>query len=255
MKLLRKTYRLLKKRNEKPTKFDESGKVELYGKYFSFHHKGAFLATHAEIFIKGIYTFNTKSSPSIIIDCGANMGLSLLFFCKNYPESKIYAFEPDDSVFGFLLQNIKTYEMNQVELFKKAVWTSDGFLEFYTDKGLGGRLDKSYEDQIPIKVETVSLKEFIGTQKIDLLKMDIEGSEFDVLKDCELVLNQIDNIFIEYHSVVNEEQKLDEMLLILKRNGFRYHLAQSFSHEKPFVENTIICERFDMAINIFGYKN
>lgn len=132
---------------------------------------------------------------------------------------------------------------------------SNGYHEFYTEKGLGGRLDSSYENQIPVKVETVCLKEFIGTKKIDLLKMDIDGAEFEVIKDCESVLNQIDYMFIEYHSVIMEEQKLDEILLILKRNGFRYHLAQSFSLEKPFIEDTITCERFDMAINIFGYKN
>jgi hypothetical protein len=84
--------------------------------------------------------------------------------------------------------------------------------------------------------------------------MDIEGAEFMVVKDCEPVLKQIDNIFIEYHSMIDEEQKLDDLLLILKRNGFRYHLSQSFSRNKPFVDINLSCEKTDMAINIYGYK-
>lgn len=182
------------------------------------------------------------------------MGLSLLYFAKKYPNATILAFEPDQSVLPILEENIKTQDLKNVKLFKKAVWTSETELQFFTDNGMGGRIDNAYENQTPTLIKTVKLSEYLD-EKIDFLKIDIEGAEYEVLKDCEQNLKNVDKIFVEYHSEEKKEQHLDEILNLLKRAGFRYHLRESFSRKKPFVEKTIICERFDMAINIFAYKN
>lgn len=231
------------------------GYTDLFGKKFHFHYRSAFYVTYDEIFRKEIYSFYTSGKSPLIIDCGSNMGLSLLYFSIKFPESQIYGFEPDTSVLTCLEKNIETYNLKNVELVKKAVWVRNETLEFFTDNGMGGRLGIDYSDQIPVKVEAIRLKEFIGDKHIDFLKMDIEGAEYDVISDCEPILNQIDKIFIEYHSILNEEQKLDELLNILKRNGFRYHISQSFSRRRPFIDNTVTCERIDLAVNVFGYKS
>ncbi len=252
IKILKKIIKLIEHKSQNIV--EDPGYYELFGHFFYYHHKSAFEDTCQEILMKGIYTFNPTSTNPIIIDCGANMGLSLLFFSMNYPTAIIYAFEPDETVLETLEKNIGTYMMTNVELFKKAVWNKNEILEFFTDKGMGGRLVNNYENQTPVKVEAVRLKDFIADKHVDFLKMDIEGSEFVVIQDCEPLLNQIDKIFIEYHSVYDEEQKLDELLLILKRNGFRYHLSQSFSRNKPFVDEYLVCEKMDLAINVFAYK-
>lgn len=253
IKILRKLIRIIEIKPQ--TNIEEgSGFLELFGKSFYYHFKLAFDITYDEIFRKGIYTFWTTNERPIIIDCGANMGLSLLFFSLNYPNAKIYAFEPDETVLGCLEKNISNYQMMNVELFKQAVWNANEELEFFTDKGMGGRLENNYKNQIPTKIKAIRLKDFISDKHVDFLKMDIEGAEYTVIQDCEPILNQIKNIFIEYHSMENEEQKLDDLLLILKRNGFRYHLTQSFSRARPFVDQDLTCEKIDMAINVFGYK-
>lgn len=236
-------------------KIEDPNYSKIFGNKFYFHDKPSFLITFDEIFQKGIYTFHCDNSTPVIIDCGANMGLSLLFFSQNYPNSTIYAFEPDNSVLDVLQKNIQTFEIKQVTLFKKAVWSTNGIFEFFTDKGMGGRIGMEYNNQTPSKVETIRLKDFIGDKRIDFLKMDIEGAEYNVIEDCEPILHQIENIFIEYHSIIEEEQKLDNILLILKRNGFRYHLSQSFSRQRPFIDNNLNCENMDLAINIYAYKN
>ncbi|OQB29172.1 MAG: 2-O-methyltransferase NoeI [Bacteroidetes bacterium ADurb.Bin174] len=232
-----------------------SGEVVLFDRNFSFHHKGSYLDTYSEIFNKQIYKFNPRSEKPIIIDCGANMGLSLLYFSLNYPNAKIFAFEPDNTVLPFLEKNIKSFGMKNVQLFKKAVWNNNEILKLYTDGGMGGSVVNNYnENQVPIEIEAIRLLDFIGDLHVDLLKMDIEGSEYGVIKDCESKLNQIDNLFVEYHSFIDREQKLDEILLLLKNNGFRYHLSQSYSRNSPFIDKDLVCESFDMAINIFAYK-
>ena len=84
------------------------GIIKLFDKDFHYHHGMAFYDTYKEVFETEIYKFNTNSSSPLIIDCGANMGVSVLFFSKNYPNAKIYAFEPDSTVLPFIEKNINT---------------------------------------------------------------------------------------------------------------------------------------------------
>jgi len=229
------------------------GKIKLFKKDFNYHHGLAFYNTFKEIFEQNIYEFKTNSSKPIIIDCGANMGLSILFFSKRFPNAEIIAFEPDNAVLPFLEKNIHSQCIKNVELYKKAVWKEETELRFYTDNGLGGRIGIEYNNQTPQIIKAIRLRNFLN-RPIEMLKIDIEGSEYTVLQDCESMLYNINHIFVEYHSFYDEEQHLDDLLNILKRQGFRYHLKQSFSRNKPFVDSKLVCEKFDMAINIFAYK-
>ena len=236
------------------SKNKQEGEIILFDKKFFYHHGLAFYDTYREIFENNIYEFRTNSSKPIILDCGSNMGVSVLYFSKKYLNADIIAFEPDETVLPFLEKNIQSQNIKNVELYKKAVWTEETELEFYTDKGLGGRIGKEYENQTPKIIKSIRLKDFLN-MPIDMLKIDIEGSEFAVLKDCEDLLFNVNHIFIEYHSLYGEEQHLEDLLTILKRQGFRYHLKESFSQKRPFIDNILVNEKFDMAINVFAYKN
>jgi FkbM family methyltransferase len=235
------------------SKNNNEGKINLFEKDFYYHHGNAFYNTYKEIFEKDIYEFSTKNIKPVIIDCGANMGLSVLYFSKKFPNSEIVAFEPDEAVLPFLEKNILAQDIKNVELFKKAVWIESTELKFYTDKGLGGRVGKEYINQNPKMIKSVRLRDFLN-RPIDMLKIDIEGPEYLILKDCEDFLCNVNHIFIEYHSFYDEEQHLDDLLSILKKAGFRYHLKESFSRKRPFIDNELVCERFDMAINVFAHK-
>jgi FkbM family methyltransferase len=235
------------------TNNSSEGMVTLFDKKFHYHIGSAFYTTYKELFEKNIYEFKTSTVKPIIIDCGANMGLSVLYFSKQFPHAEIVAFEPDLSVLPFLEKNINSQELNNVKLYKNAVWTKEEELTFYTDKNMGGRIGVEYKNQTPIKIKALRLKDFLK-QPVDMLKMDIEGAEYEVLKDCEELLYNVKNIFLEYHSFYNEEQHLEEILSIFKRQGFRYHLKESFSRGKPFVSKGLVCEKYDMAINVYAYK-
>ena len=105
------------------SKEKQEGVIILFDKKFYFHHGLAFYDTYREIFGKNIYEFKTNNPKPIILDCGANMGLSILFFSKKYPNAEIIAFEPDETVLPFLEKNIISQNIKNVELCKKAVWT------------------------------------------------------------------------------------------------------------------------------------
>lgn len=236
------------------TRGKKEGQISLFGKDFFYHYGMAFYDTYNELFIKKIYDFETQNTHPVIIDCGSNMGLSVLFFSKKFPTAEIISFEPDENVFPFLEKNIKSQKLNNVQLNKKAVWVEEKDLTFYTDSGMGGRIGMEYKNKIPKIIKAVRLKDYL-VKPIDMLKIDIEGPEYIILNDCKELLCNVNKIFIEYHSVFDEEQHLEDILNILKEKGFRYHLQESFSRNRPFIDNHIGCEKFDMAINVFAYKN
>jgi FkbM family methyltransferase len=230
------------------------GFIHLLGHSFAFHNARSFYDIYQEIVVNKIYEFKALTNTPYIIDCGANMGLSSLFFANNYPDSTIVAFEPDEQIFEVLLKNVIAYKLQNITAIKKAVWDSETTLEFYADNGLAGSVENVCRKQKPALVETVRLKNYLD-RKVDLLKMDIEGAEYGVLMDCKDELKKVENIFIEYHSYIRKEQQLGDILELIKRAGFRYHIKESFSREKPFVSRSLICENMDMAVNIFGYRD
>jgi FkbM family methyltransferase len=235
-------------------RFGVKGFIDMGGSKFQFHDAGSFYVTYEEIIKEKIYQFNTSSENPVIIDCGANMGLSVLYFSTTYPSAKIIAFEPEKEIFDILQNNVTAYQLKNVTLYQKAVWDEETSLEFFSDKGMGGSVTNVYKNQQPVSVQTVVLADYLH-QKIDFLKIDIEGAEYKVLKSCGALLQNVENIFVEYHSFINTEQHLDDLLLLLKQNGFRYHLRQSFSRKNPFTDTLLACENMDMAIAIFAYRH
>lgn len=230
------------------------GQINLFDAPFYYHHGRAFYDTYQEIFEQEIYRFQALNDSPLIIDCGANIGLSLLFFSRLYPKAKIIAFEPDISVLPYLKKNIEKGRFAQVELHERAVWDAITELKFYTDNGMGGRVETAYKNQEAVTIKTVRLRDLLK-EPVAMLKIDIEGAEYTVLKDCVDVLHNVSCLFVEYHSFYNEEQHLDDILGILKKAGFRYHLKESFTRKKPFINRHILCEKFDLAINVFAYRD
>ena len=141
--------------------------------------------------------------------------------------------------------------MENIELFNKAVWVNDEDLGFSQEGADAGSI---YGSNDKIKVGAVRLKNLLEKEaKINLLKIDIEGAEIDVLLDCDGSLKCIDNLFIEYHGWRNSPQRLQDLLSVLSRNGFRYHIHSLRNRKQPFIEieNTV---EIDMQANIFAWK-
>lgn len=207
-----------------------------------------------EIIVRGMYEFNSSSSTPFIIDLGANIGLSTIYFKRLFPQSKILAFEADKNVFICLRKNLNSFGLKDIDLINKAVWDSDAFVRFLPEGSDAGRVINDFEDGEGELVETVRLSTFID-RKVDFLKIDIEGAECVVLKEIKDRLFFVERIFIEYHSFCNKPQDLDEILAILKIYGFRYHIQQNgFISGKPFISLKEYL-KMDLQLNIFGYRS
>lgn len=229
------------------------GYAHVFDKPFKFHHGPSFAESYIEIFETEIYRFKATPGSNIILDCGANMGLSVLYFSQNYPDHQIIAFEPDPEIFAILKENVETFDLKNVTLYQKAVWTQTETLKFFTDGGMGGRIGNEYSNQKPQIIEAVPLLDYL-TENVDFLKIDIEGAEDTVLKYCGENLQKAKHIFFEYHNNVNSKQTLHELLALVESLGFHYYIKESATRKRPFIDTRLICESFDMAINVFCYK-
>ncbi len=212
-----------------------------------------FLYTHDEICLKEIYRFHSKNAAPFILDCGANIGLSVIYFKQLYPKAQIVAFEPDPTVFSALVENIQSFELREVTALQKAVWKSETAVAFEPDGSVGGRIASANSNISRIEVPTVRLHDWLD-RPVDMLKLDIEGAEYEVLLDCRGRLQNVDYLFVEYHAKPDEPQQLHELLRILQEADFRYHIQDANPIDHPFVKE----ERhtyYDLQLNVFAFRD
>jgi FkbM family methyltransferase len=153
------------------------------------------------------YAWNFGSAPNVIVDAGAYTGLSTSFFASRYPNATIIAIEPDEQNFELLVQNTARYP--NVRAVRAALWAESGYVTL-TDPGddaWGLRLqesvtgeDKSANRGISVRAITMAdiMRDF-ELKKIDLLKVDIEGSEKEVFDAADSWIAAIDAICVELH--------------------------------------------------------
>jgi FkbM family methyltransferase len=240
-------YRLKSGNRNTSVLFDK--KIEITDSFWYLH-------SLKELFADKIYSFDPKTDSPIIIDCGSNIGLSIIFFKRSFPNAKITGFEPDIHIFNKLQNNLTTYGYQDVTLENKAIWKEETMLSFNSSGGLGGTISKdqdNHADANIIKVKTCRLRNLLSA-KVDLLKIDIEGAELEVLNDCKDMLYNVGNLFVEYHSNPEDEQELDHMLSILKEAGFRIYIKEAWNNlPYPFLHKQYK-PHFDLQLNIFAYR-
>ncbi len=203
---------------------------KLLGYKVSFPNYWYFVFLFEEIFIMQIYYFISNNISPYIIDCGANIGMSIIFFKLLYPNARITAFEPDEVVFRYLKENVKDNDLKDVLLYQKAVFNNTGRVDFFCDNNRGDCLTKSL---LPLdgcnhigSVEAVRLSSFIKDE-ISFLKVDVEGVEYFILRELEDAqkLGLINKMVVEYHHHIKKgDDSLGKFLSILEENGFGYNM-------------------------------
>lgn len=227
-----------------------SGETRLLSKRIEINNAFWYLHGVREIFKDEVYKFISEKGNPYIIDCGANIGLSVIYFKRLFPKSEITAFEADPEIAKVLEKNLGNFGINDVEIVPKAVWVKDEQLSFASNGSVGGQIISGEDDGL--KIEGIRLKNYL-TRTVDFLKIDIEGAEYEVIKDCSENLGFVQNIFIEYHSFLSQEQTLDEILLILKNAGFKYYIKEAWNNNShPYLKEN--SSHYDLQLNIFGYR-
>ena len=189
-----------------------------------------------EIFVAGALDFRALSAAPRILDCGGNVGLASLFFKRRFPAARITAYEADPALFAIMKTNLAANGASDVETVQAALWITNGRVTFRAEgsdsggiDGLPGTLAGASVDVPSLRLHDVisqganPSRESDGpAERIDLLKLDIEGAEDAVLADCEPVLHRVGAIVMDLHEFAPGDRQTPRVLNLLTRAGFTY---------------------------------
>ncbi|MDX2108628.1 MAG: FkbM family methyltransferase [Verrucomicrobiota bacterium] len=174
---------------------------------FYLRHGTSDIPTFYQVFLNKEYDFTVVKSPKVIIDAGANIGMASIYFANRYPDAKIIALEPEQSNFKLLETNVAPYP-NVVPV-HAALWHKNEEINL-VDPSLGkwgfmteakNASERSTGDvRHAVKAMTIDrLMHSYSLERIDILKVDIEGAEREVFSDSSAWIENVDAIIIELH--------------------------------------------------------
>jgi len=192
-----------------------------------------------DVFERRIYHFETDAAEPRVLDCGANIGMSVLYVKHIYPGARIVAFEPDPAVAPILRRNVEANGLTGVEVVEAALSDTARAQTLFADGKYAGTLDAHATADtraagIPTSVSCVRLHDYLD-DPVDFLKMNIEGAEWSVLRDAEDRLAHVRSLVIEYHHLPGLPRTLHDILALLDRCGFDYLLNDFDDETNPRV--------------------
>jgi FkbM family methyltransferase len=228
-----------------------------------------------QLSIKGIYepietdlVKKVIKKGSNVLDIGANIGYYTLIFanlCGKH--GKVYAFEPEPENFLILKKNIELNGYHNVILINKAVSNKTGKTKLYLSEyhHTAHTIYNSNDNRPYIEIETITLDDFFINfkERIDLVKMDVEGSEPGIIEGMSSLLqNNADiKIISEYfpNAIMKYGKEPEEYLKIFENKGFELHnindstnkveptdiktLLKLYNQENEYARTNLFCIR------------
>jgi FkbM family methyltransferase len=212
----------------------------------------SFYMAAKDIFLNGIYAFETSNPSPVIIDGGAHIGLFTLYAKQKYPNAEITLFEPDEKSLGLLKQNLADNHIRDVKIVQAGLFSRECRMPFGSDSSDGSSIFAQEKNTF---ISTVPLSKYIQSE-IDFLKLNIEGAELDVLLEIEPKLRFVREIVIEYHGFPEIGQNLHKILAILDRAGFRYMIHDFDGETNPASKPPfVLCQTTRFYLLIYARKN
>jgi FkbM family methyltransferase len=181
----------------------------------------------------------------IVIDVGANIGISCLAWKRYWPFAQIVAIEADQLIAAYLATNLAANDASEVKLIHAAAWTSDGMVSFSSDGADGGQITESGS-----WVQSIRLRSILQQhERIGFLKIDIEGAENTVLEDCFTEMHRVCNLFVEHHHQPGTTGTLSHLLSQLEKAGFTCHCKESGEIAHPFANPDQ-----DVRTDVFAFR-
>ncbi len=179
-----------------------------------------------QIFInQGYSCLEDLEEPKFIIDCGANVGYSSVYFLNKYPNARVIAVEPDHENFKVCEKNLSFYKERFLAI-NSAVWSHKTGLTVCNDDGRGEcaiQVKECQEADQP-DIYSIDISHLLSDSEwssIDLLKIDIEGAETIIFSEnYENWLQHVKNIAIELHGEQCEQVFFEALSM------YNYELSQ-----------------------------
>lgn len=207
------------------------GKYEVY-----YENSDEFYELKKEIFSENSYYIELEKEDPLIVDLGSHIGMTVLYFKMLFPKSRVIAYEPVPYNFEILKKNVEENQLENVELVQAVIAPKSGILRIQEPIGEGawrsgaGIIPKGWkgiQTNQEIKVEAVGIQELLR-EKIDILKMDIEGMEYEVIRNMGPNIRNVKNMLIEVHP--RKDHRIEEIQKILIQNGFKLEINPDTSN-------------------------
>jgi FkbM family methyltransferase len=182
------------------------------------------------IVVKRWNDFSCDKKVPVILDGGANIGISAIHYKQLFPDAVVTSFEPDPRACDLLRRNLAANNIYDVEIVEKALWTSNGRTSFFSE---GADANRVVREPATIErltnltpsarrcnVETVRLADYLAKTPFDLVKLDIESAEAEVIVDCGETFRNVNNLVIEFHLTNSRPHELARTLQTLADQEF-----------------------------------
>ena len=183
--------------------------MEFNGADLSLRIDDSDIRVFKQIFVDNEYdSLNLPETAKTIIDLGANIGLSALFFIKKFPTSRIVAVEPDAVNFLIMEKNLEKFSKS-ISFLQAAIWPTDGEVSLveedddHSSLGAWGYRTEASNGNSGLSVKAVTIPTIMKQYNmdfVDILKVDIEGAEYELFeKNYEDWIDKVGLIIIETH--------------------------------------------------------
>jgi FkbM family methyltransferase len=167
--------------------------------------------------------FGYRVAPGdVVVDIGGNIGAFSLYAARIGGASRVFSFEPFPGNYKILSHNVEQNRLRNVTCVNQAVAGSRGLRTLRLnseDSGSHSLVNGSCEHTI--EVECCTLEDVFARYsltKIDYLKMDCEGAEYEILENAISRLPQIGRISMETHMIMG--RKPEDLERLLQSHGF-----------------------------------
>jgi len=164
----------------------------------------------------------------VVVDIGANIGAFTIYAAKECSEGRVYAVEPVVENFEMLCENIHLNNLKNVTAKQAALDSVSGTRKFFVNQSSTSSFFWETPNGTTRFVPTLTLRQLLdenGVERIDFLKMDCEGAEFDILMNLdEKTLSKIRRFALEFHDL-SDEKNGKSLKQYLENKGFRIELT------------------------------
>jgi FkbM family methyltransferase len=220
----------------------QPGRVEVLGWDIEYLC-GANLAGQIEAtLIRRQNDFVPENDHPLILDCGANVGITVLNYKRQFPKARVIAFEADPEIVPILRRNLDRNRVGDVEVVDAAVWTGNGSASWQMEGIDGSHLgagDGSTGKTVTVR--TIDLRDYLDAS-VDLLKMDIEGAEYEVITHADEKLKNVKAISLECHVDQKTVISFGGILRTLSELGFKVSVAGSVGPWRDLVRQPPVRE-------------
>lgn len=156
-----------------------------------------------EIVLDDVYRIAQLHEPHLILDVGAGIGEFCIFVARQFPRARVVAFEPNPKQFQLLQENIEHNSLSNVEAHMIAIGLKSSYILESSAHGVRTRLNGEGQGS---SIAGKPLAAYLGTERVNLLKIDCEGAEVEVLESLgSSNWNLIERFAIEYHNYLVED--------------------------------------------------